>query len=92
MLFIFKDNPNASFGFIAANSNTENFKENLYYNKRFRIYSQLMADYFSSELFAHISNEVNGAYLLVNRCNKDIDGFTDSALKMFIHNYPDLET
>ena len=92
MLFLFEKHPDASFGFLAANSITETKEETTYYNKRFQIYSQLMADYFSSDIFAHISSEVTSAYLLINRCNKDIDNFTDNALKMFIRNYPDLAT
>jgi hypothetical protein len=91
MRFLFEQHPEASFGFLAANTITETAAEILFYNKRFQIYSQLMADYFSSNIFVHISSETNSAYLLINRCHTDIDTFTDNALQMFIRNYPDLE-
>jgi hypothetical protein len=92
MLDFLKHYPNASFGFIAPNSIRDKYKEILYYNKRFRVYSRLMANFFSTDLFSHIESEDNSAYLLINRCHADIDIFTDKALKMFIRNYPDLET
>ncbi len=92
MLYIYKSSPFASFGFIAANSIFDDYKETVYNNKRYRIYRQLMADFFPSDLFAHVANEMNGAYLLVNRTNQDIDTFTGNALKMFIYHYPDLDT
>ena len=91
-LLFLKDYPDASFGFIASNSITDTYEENKYYNKRFRIYRKLVANFFATETFAHISNEKTSAYLLVNRCNVDIDAFAGNAVKMLIRNYPDLET
>jgi len=66
MLHLFNNYSDASFGFIAANSITEAYEEGKHYTKRFRIYGQLMADFFSADLFSHVSNEENSAYLLVN--------------------------
>ena len=51
-----------------------------------------MANFFAAETFEHISNEKVSAYLLVNRCNIDIDAFAENAVRMLIRNYPDLET
>lgn len=63
MLSIYRDNPRASFGFVGANG----FKEDICCTKRYRIYSRLIATYFSDEHFYHKENIGKSAYMLINR-------------------------
>ena len=63
MLSIFKENPNASFGFIGSN----NLGENECGTKRYRVYSKLVATYFSDEYFHHKENIGKSAYMLINK-------------------------
>jgi hypothetical protein len=49
MIKFFKDEPTASFGFIGANSLSENREE----TKRFNIYKKVMENFFSPVHFAH---------------------------------------
>lgn len=49
MLSIYEANKNASFGFIGSNG----IGESVCCTKRYRVYSRLMATYFSEKLFYH---------------------------------------
>ena len=67
--------PNASFGFASARTvdiaskKAESFKN----NQRFRIYRQLIPLKFGNLTFAHYEYEEISAYLLLNRCNSNIE-------------------
>lgn len=63
MLEIFHKNPNASFGFIGANG----LEENVTNTKRYRVYSRIIATYFSDKYFYHKENIGKSAYILVNK-------------------------
>lgn len=63
MLTIFGSNKKASFGFVGANSSGED----ICCTKRYRVYSRLMATYFSDEYFCHKENKEKSAYMLINK-------------------------
>lgn len=63
MLSIYKENPKASFGFIGANG----FNESTNYTKRYRVYSRIVATYFSDKYFYHKENTTKSAYMLINK-------------------------
>ena len=63
MIKFFKDEPTASFGFIGANSISENREE----TKRFNIYKKVMENFFSPVHFAHHNYNKESAYILLNR-------------------------
>lgn len=58
-----RENPRASFGFIGASTE----KESPYFTKRFRVYSRLMATYFTEETFRHYMILSKSAYLLIRK-------------------------
>ena len=64
MLSIYNDDDVASFGFIGANGLDE---ESTYSTKRYRVYSTLMATYFSDNDFYHKENKGKSSYMLINR-------------------------
>lgn len=63
MLSIYDKNAHASFGFVGANSIDE---EESYRTKRYRVYSRLVATYFSNKYFFHKENIEKSAYMLIN--------------------------
>lgn len=62
MLSIYEANKNASFGFIGSNG----IGESVCCTKRYRVYSRLMATYFSEKIFYHKENIEKSAYMLIN--------------------------
>lgn len=62
MVSLFFKNKNLSFGFIGANLVTENTNN----TKRFRIYRQVMENFFSPLYFSHYSLQQESAYLILN--------------------------
>lgn len=62
MLSIYQNNPKASFGFIGANG----FNEDVCCTKRYRVYSRIIATYFSDKYFYHKENIEKSAYMLIN--------------------------
>ncbi len=68
MLNIYEKNPNASFGFIGVNRINESTNE----TKRYKVYSTIVATYFSNDFFFHKENREKSAYLLIN--NKSLSG------------------
>lgn len=63
MLTIYQENKKASFGFIGANG----LDEDVCYTKRYRVYSKIVATYFSDEHFYHKENIEKSAYMLINK-------------------------
>ncbi|MCD8182780.1 MAG: hypothetical protein LUE99_06500 [Bacteroides sp.] len=62
MLDIYQNNERASFGFVGANG----FNEDVSCTKRYRVYSRIIATYFSDEHFYHKENIEKSAYMLIN--------------------------
>lgn len=62
MLSIYHMNPKASFGFIGSNG----FGEDICCTKRYRVYSKIIATYFSDKHFYHKENIEKSAYMLIN--------------------------
>ena len=67
MLTIYQNNPKASFGFIGANG----FNEDICCTKRYRVYSRIIATYFSDTHFYHKENIEKSAYMLINNISLD---------------------
>lgn len=63
MLSVYDKNDKASFGFIGSNSDGESISN----TKRYRVYSKIIATYFSDKLFMHIENIDRSVYMLINR-------------------------
>lgn len=62
MLSIYEADPRASFGFVGANG----FGEDVNCTKRYRVYSRMIATYFSNNYFYHKENIEKSAYMLIN--------------------------
>ena len=67
MLTIYQSNKKASFGFVGANG----FDEDISCTKRYRVYSRIIATYFSDEYFYHKENIDKSAYMLINNISLD---------------------
>lgn len=63
MLSIYEKYHDASFGFVGANKVGEELNE----TKRYKVYSTIIATYFSNEYFYHKENKEKSVYLLINR-------------------------
>lgn len=83
MLSIYKEDTMASFGFIGANGLNENSTN---CTKRYRVYSKIMATYFSSERFYHKENKEKSAYMLINKKSLHKDENLISKIESFLWN------
>lgn len=83
MLSIYKEDTMASFGFIGANGLNENSTN---CTKRYRVYSKIMATYFSSERFYHKENKEKSAYMLINKKSLHKDENLISKIESFSWN------
>lgn len=92
MLEISAVNPLANFGFLGSNTISEYFNESKYMTQRYRIYRQLMLNFFSENIYYHIENQTNSAYLLLNKSNTSLKELLIDIQKMFISFYPDLDS
>jgi hypothetical protein len=61
------ENPHASFGFVGTNKPNEE----KHCTQRFRIYRQLMKNFFGSTSWVHYEMEDSSAYLMLNRCHAE---------------------
>ena len=72
LVSIYRENPQASFGFIGEKSEgeelTRRFKKELV-NKRFSLYRRLVVNLFTDQLFTHFQYEKENAYMLLNKAN-----------------------
>ncbi|MBR8726172.1 hypothetical protein [Bacteroides pyogenes] len=84
MLEIYETNKKASFGFIGANG----FDEGINCTKRYRVYSKIIATYFSDEHFYHKENVSKSAYMLINNLSlKDNPDLVKQIEAFFIKQY-----
>lgn len=84
MLSIYEKNPKASFGFIGANG----FNEDIVCTKRYRVYSRIVATYFSDRFFYHKENMEKSAYILINVLElKENPNLTQQIESFFINQY-----
>lgn len=82
-------NKKASLGFIASSSIIGDFTEKQENNQRFRIYKQVMRNFFGQGTFTHFFDPNNSAYLRVNNLNP-VDNFVLNMQNGFRNLYPDL--
>ncbi len=82
-------NKKASLGFISSSSIIGDFTEKQENNQRFRIYKQVMRNFFGQGTFTHFIDPNNSAYLMVNNLNP-VDNFALNMQNGFRNLYPDL--
>lgn len=88
MLSIYQENKRASFGFIGANG----FNEDISYTKRYRVYSRIIATYFSNKHFYHKENIGKSAYMLINNLSlSENPNLIKQIETFFIEQYPYFE-
>jgi hypothetical protein len=92
MLEISNANPLANFGFLGSNTISTDFTESKYMTQRYRIYRQLMLNFFSENSYYHIENQTNSAYILLNKSHTNLKELLIDVQKMFISYYPDLDS
>lgn len=84
MLTVYQKNKKASFGFVGANG----FDEDISYTKRYRVYSRIIATYFSDEHFYHKENIEKSAYMLINNISlKENPDLVEQIESFFIEQY-----
>lgn len=84
MLTIYQNNKKASFGFVGANG----FDEDVSCTKRYRVYSRIIATYFSDEYFYHKENIDKSAYMLINNISlKENPDLVEQIESFFIEQY-----
>lgn len=90
LLSMFNTHQNASFGFVATASVIGIFSEAKSNNQRFRIYKQVMQNFFGHETFLHFLDVENSAYLMANKAIKDVNDFIARMQVRFSDLYPDM--
>lgn len=81
---IAKDHPHASFGFIGASMRGEPE----FMTKRFRVYSRIMATYFTEDVFEHYVNVSKSAYMLIRKSELESSpGLVEELSVKFIQLY-----
>lgn len=88
--FLNSNKNEASFGFVATASIIGDFAEAKSNNQRFRIYKQVMQNFFGQETFFHFVDADNSAYLMINKNIDDRDGFVTKMQQKFEDMYPDM--
>ncbi|MDE1191136.1 MAG: hypothetical protein PW786_03230 [Arachidicoccus sp.] len=91
MLDLLKQFPTSSFAWIGVPTNTTNKKESTAYTQRFRIYKRVVINFFNKENWFHYEDYRTSGYILVNKCNTDIESYLNSIMIMFVNIYSDLE-
>jgi hypothetical protein len=84
-----ENNNSASLGFVATASVLGQFREARENNQRFRIYKQIMQNFFGLETFAHFVDISNSAYLMANRAHP-VHEFVTEMQQGFSNMYPDM--
>jgi len=90
LLMYFQNNTKSSFGFIATPSIIDDFIEDKSNNQRYRIYKQIMQNFFGDETFAHFADIHTSAYLMVNKSHQKIDDLVNKMQQGFSDMYPDI--
>src|SRR5690349_14231943 len=67
MLFIYQKNPEASFAWLGVATAMRNKKESRSFTQCYRIYKNLMLNFFSEENWLHYDDYVTSTYLLINK-------------------------
>jgi hypothetical protein len=91
MLFIYQRHPEASFAWMGIATVMKNKKEGKSFTQRYRIYRNVMMNFFSTEHWLHYDDYVTSTYLLINKKQKDTEQFLRKIIRMFTDIYPDLE-
>ncbi|MDQ2753798.1 MAG: hypothetical protein M3R72_12315 [Bacteroidota bacterium] len=92
MLLLYDDHPNASFAWIGVATAMKNKKEGKSLTQRYRIYKNVMLNFFSTLNWFHYDDYITSTYLLINKKEKNIEQFLQNTIRMFTDMYPDLET
>ena len=92
LLKYYKEDKDASFGFIGAYSTNKKKNGNKIIEppsntQRYRIYRMLMFNYFGRESFTHATNKKHSAYLIINKKVGKIREFKKKTEAMFTKLY-----
>jgi len=90
LLEFFLTNPDASFGFIATPTIVEDFIEDKSNNQRYRIYKQVMQNFFGDQTFAHFADIKTSAYLMVNKSCHSVTDLVREMQEKFSDMYPEI--
>lgn len=88
MIALYQENSHASFGFVGAPLENESKESN---NKRFRVYSRIMENFFSRQKFSHFTNEKNNFYLLINKDYEVVEPNLETKIINMFHHYYNFE-
>lgn len=91
MLFIHQKNSEASFGWIGVATVMKNKKESRSFTQRYRIYKNVMLNFFREENWLHYDDYVTSTYLLINKAQAEPEQFLRKVIRMFTDIYPELE-
>jgi hypothetical protein len=91
LLHIHRNNSNASFGFLGANTITGNYEEAKESTQRLNIYKKVMMNLIGDTFFEHHIDIIHSTYLMANKSNVPMDGFVSTVKKLFEEIYPSLE-
>lgn len=83
--------PEASFAFVGANTKSKNKSETKIQTQRFRVYKNLMLNFFDTEHWWHYDDMLSSSYLLVKRNKPNFSIYIQNVIKMFSDIYHDLE-
>lgn len=91
MLFIYEKKPKASFAWIGVATSMRNKKEGKSFTQRYRIYKNVMLNFFGEKNWLHYDDYVTSTYLLINKRQTNTEQFLKNVIRMFTVIYPDLE-
>ena len=91
MLSTYSVNPSASFAWLGIATSMKYKKEGKSFTQRYRIYKNVMLNFFNPDNWFHYDDYITSTYLLINRKQENIESFLQSVIRMFTDIYPDLE-
>jgi len=80
--------PECSIAFVGENK----VGEDKNYTQRYRVYKMLTATMVSDEKFVHVVLDEQSAYLLINRCVRDVQQYISDVRTYMIDNYSDFDS
>lgn len=91
MLLTYKNNPLASFAWLGIATSMKEKKEGKSFTQRYRIYKNVMLNFFDPNNWFHYDDYLTSTYLLINKKQANIESFLQNTIRMFTDIYPDLE-
>lgn len=85
------ENPRASFGFVGSHKISKKGTERIENTQRFRVYRDLMRNYFGDLTWHHYESINSSSYLMLNSCHTDPDEKIAAITEMFKGIYEQFE-